>query len=279
MQSGEGTLGFLIHILLSDVFLSGVHPAHWQGSTHSSPARVWHQEHPGLNHQRQFGLAESDIPFFEKGDECCLTLCKGKSAVFKGKPRCSLCLKTKRTQKPPLKALQWANKKNLQQIRCSRETLLWEMRPFGCSHINKQTVKPVCSWAVQVQWLLKNIYLLNSLSWCHSAYATLKSQKSWKDLISNTTGKQRVLYFTCCPCSHAPWDSLEFLSRDPEAAVQLIWWSWYAAKNYSKYSNVKIFDWFEGNHIVNQIIYFHIICISLSLNCNFFPGLPHAVCG
>lgn len=74
-------------------------------------ARIPHQHKFGTGTclgptlQSQFCLAESDISFFGKGGECCLTLYKGKWAEFKGKPRCSLCLKNK-TQKQPLKALQ-----------------------------------------------------------------------------------------------------------------------------------------------------------------------------
>lgn len=48
-------------------------------------------------------------------------------------------------------------------------------------------------------------------------------------------------------------------------------------KTFIQNTQMWISDEFEGKHVVSQIIYFHVICIILSLDCNFFQ-VYHSLC-
>lgn len=48
-------------------------------------------------------------------------------------------------------------------------------------------------------------------------------------------------------------------------------------KTFIQNTQMWISDEFEGKHVVSQTIYFHVICIILSLDCNFFQ-VCHSLC-
>lgn len=132
----QGHQAFLIRIFQSSAFLSEACLAHrlmkhtLLTSTSLAPGSIWDWLFRDSLDQ------QSDISLFEKGDECCLTLYKGKQAVLKDKPRYSLCLKRQSNIKT-ISESNTVNKWEIQQIKCSRATLMWEIRPLWYSQTNK----------------------------------------------------------------------------------------------------------------------------------------------